>query len=316
MSTVSVLMPVYNCSKFLNESLDSILGQSYNDIEVIIVDDGSTDNSVAIINKYNDRRIKLFAIKHSGPPSALNYGISKASGELIARVDADDFIHPDRIKIQYEFLKRNPGYGVVGTNFIYIDEAGKRLSKIKLPEDSKVISDQLTRKISISHPTLMYRKEIVLSAGGYNEKQVIDDWDLYLRLLGKTKFCNIQEYLTFVRDRKNSYSKQADYNLEAEKLLKEYFNKIISGNENKSSIAKTYFDMGYFLYYENKLDASLPYFENALRNDPGNLLYKRYYYINKYLKNSVKFIRKHKLYKIYEPLKYFDPNNRIFRNKF
>ena len=112
---ISVLMPVYNGSRFLHYSIKSILNQTYKDFEFIIISDGSTDNSEKIILSFKDERIKDFKCEHKGISNTLNFGLSKSSCDIIARMDADDISVPNRFEEQLNFLSHNPQYDVVSS---------------------------------------------------------------------------------------------------------------------------------------------------------------------------------------------------------
>ena len=112
---VSVVLPVYNGAKYLRDAIDSMLAQSYANFELIIIDDGSTDDSINIISAFNDPRIRLYSQENQGLAATLNRGITLAKGAYIARQDQDDVSLPNRLSKQAAFLETNPDYGMVGT---------------------------------------------------------------------------------------------------------------------------------------------------------------------------------------------------------
>ncbi len=129
---VSVLMPVYNCQEHVAEAVDSILSQTFPDFEFVIVNDGSTDKTVDIIQSYNDPRIELFHMEeNSGVAAALNAGLDVCRGEFIARMDGDDWCHPERIEKQYYFLKSNPDFGMVRSliEFVPLNDTVQKTSR-------------------------------------------------------------------------------------------------------------------------------------------------------------------------------------------
>ena len=126
---VSVIMPVYNAEKYLKESIESILQQTYSNIELIIIDDGSKDNSIEIIKNYKDERVRSFYFANSGCSKQRNYGLYKASGDIIALMDADDISEKTRLENQIDFLKSNQDIKILGTNCLVVDENGKKMSK-------------------------------------------------------------------------------------------------------------------------------------------------------------------------------------------
>ena len=133
---VSVLMTVLNAENFLTKSINSILIQSYRNLELIIVDDYSIDNSKKLITKIKDKRIKKYFLKkHVGRTKALNFGLSKCKGKYIAILDADDIANKDRLKKQINFLQKSKNYQIVGSNVILIDKRGNKIKKFYIPNN-------------------------------------------------------------------------------------------------------------------------------------------------------------------------------------
>jgi glycosyltransferase involved in cell wall biosynthesis len=124
---ISVVMPVYNAAQYLREAIDSILNQTFRDFEFIIINDGSTDRSLEIIQSYNDDRIRLINQKNTGLAKALNNGIAIAKSDFIARMDADDISIPERLTSQFSFLESNVDVVAVGSNAEVIDKEGNHV---------------------------------------------------------------------------------------------------------------------------------------------------------------------------------------------
>jgi glycosyltransferase involved in cell wall biosynthesis len=166
---VTVLMPVYNGEKYLREAIESILNQTFIDFEFLIINDGSTDRSVEIIESYSDPRIRLVHNERNMKLIAtLNKGLELARGEYIARMDCDDISLPERLAKQVAFMDANPEVGVLGTAFQTIDSYGK----------------------SLNSPIL----------GGYTPEAIhVEDYDLWRRLSGVTQFSNLQDVLIYLR---------------------------------------------------------------------------------------------------------------------
>lgn len=189
-------MPVYNAERFLAQAIDSILGQTFSDWELIIVNDGSTDNSKAIIESYSDERIKycenesnLKLIK------TLNRGIDLCTGEYIARMDADDVASPYRLEKQVAFLDENPLYIMCGTNAAVIDNEGKRIGKIQNLESNDFLQINLLFSDPFVHPTMLIRRDI-LSIKKYDEHyKHIEDYELWCRIAPMGYIANIGEEL-------------------------------------------------------------------------------------------------------------------------
>lgn len=184
---VTVLLPVYNSEKFLREAIDSILHQSFIDFELLIINDGSTDNSLNIINSYHDLRIKIIDnIQNKGLIFSLNKGIDLAKGKYIARMDADDISLPERLKTQLNYFEKYPNAAVICSPIITITEAGSLTknwdadNNIKTQEE---IIKNLPKENCIAHPTVMIKTKVA-KRYKYNYKQKgSEDWDLWLRLI-------------------------------------------------------------------------------------------------------------------------------------
>lgn len=183
MTLVSVLIPVYNASKFIEESINSILYQSYQDLEVILVDDCSLDNSVELIKSFSDDRIRLIELKENkGIGGALNAGLKISSGKYILRMDADDIALPDRVSKQVKFMENHPDIGVSGALAEYFDGTSF---------NSSVAQDQLKPRLLINcvfaHPTVIIRKSL-LDNHGIEFRGYLEDYELWVRLSFLTEF--------------------------------------------------------------------------------------------------------------------------------
>ena len=161
MPEISVLLTVNNREKYLAESIESILAQTFRDFEFIIVNDGSTDRSGEIIQKYasQDTRIKYLESKENqGIPFAVSVGLKHCSGKYIARMDSDDISLPDRLKIQYEFLESHPRIDALGTGFDFIDETGNKTGKFVVrPSGSMITRFRMLYYCILHNPTMMMK---------------------------------------------------------------------------------------------------------------------------------------------------------------
>ena len=203
-------MPVYNSSKYLSSAIESILSQTYADFEFIIIDDGSNDASRKIINRYflRDRRIKPKRNPGNlGICRSLNYGISLARGKYIARMDGDDWSYSERLSKQVSFLETHPKVVVCGSAVEICDSNLRILNKRLYPTTDVKIRKNLLKINPFAHPAVMYQKEAVIKAGGYNEKlATVEDYDLYFRLGNLGKFANLSDILLKLRVREDSIS--------------------------------------------------------------------------------------------------------------
>ena len=201
---VSVLIPCYNCAETVTESLQSIFSQNYTNFEVIAVDDGSTDDTLAILQNLAklDSRLKVINISHGGIIEALNRGICECQGDFIARMDADDYSAPDRFLKQVCFLETNKEIDVVSC-LVEHSEKDELLDGFKayyawinrlvIPE---AIQKEMFVESPLIHPSVMMRKEALLAVGGYQENQWAEDYDLWLRMMvNGGKFAKVEEVL-------------------------------------------------------------------------------------------------------------------------
>lgn len=183
---VSVLMTVFNGQRYLTETIESILAQDMPDFEFVIVDDGSTDASGAILKRFaaGDRRIVLHTQANAGLVAALNTGLNLCRGRYVAITDHDDISTPGRLRRQCRHLDDHPHVVCVGGYAAMIDGKGRFLTVIELPTQDREIQQQnLQGHCSIYHSTAMYRREAVVSLGGYDAAySYAQDLDLWLRL--------------------------------------------------------------------------------------------------------------------------------------
>lgn len=177
---LSILMPVWNREEFIKECIDSILAQTYKDWELIIVDDGSTDNTINIIKSYNDNRIKIYSQSHLGIVDALNFGLSKCTGDYIARMDSDDIMLPNRLREQVKFLDTHPEYTMI------VGRAGNTMKDFERGYKGFEVSiNRLIPFNCICHPTVMFRKEDLENKKLIYRKEFewIEDLDLWIRMI-------------------------------------------------------------------------------------------------------------------------------------
>ncbi len=207
---VSVVMPVYNGERYLQESIESILKQTFTDFEFIIINDGSTDRSGEIIKSYHDQRIRLIENESNlGLTISLNKGLSSASGEYIARMDADDISLPERFAKQVDFLKTHPDIGVLGSGVQFIDHHGTPSSILQYPSEHGLLQWYLYFLNPIIHSTVMMRRKIVETVGGYNPERTdphAEDYELWDGLSNVTRLWNLNEVLLYYRLHQHSYS--------------------------------------------------------------------------------------------------------------
>ncbi len=206
---LSALMPVYNAENTLPQALNSLLYQRFQDFELVVVDDGSEDDSPSILRYYADRdpRVKPFFQGRKGIVDALNLGLANAEGRLIARMDSDDIAHPDRLGLQVDFLRWNPDVTVVSSLIRCFPRPRVRegfltyeswLNGLCSPED---VARDIYIESPVAHPSTMIRRDALVSAGGYKDFGWPEDYDLWLRLnVSGSRFAKIPRVLLYWRE--------------------------------------------------------------------------------------------------------------------
>lgn len=194
-----MLMAAYNSNpELLKQAVLSVVNQTFKDFEFVIVDDGSNNPIEPIVRSISDDvRIVVYRKENSGLGSSLTYGIKKAKGEYIARIDDDDLMAHDRLEKQVAYLDAHPEVSCVGSHMnFYCD--GRYIHYHKFPLDhEEIVKSMLTRKWAMAHTALMYRKESVKKAGYYRIKGTGEDLDLILQLSLVGRLANIDEYLLY-----------------------------------------------------------------------------------------------------------------------
>lgn len=205
-------MSVYNNEITLSLTLESVLSQTYRDFEFIIVDDCSTDNSVKIIEEYQQRDSRIIFIKNKmnfGLPKSLNEATNVAKGNYIARIDGDDICMLDRFEKQLKYMNDNPHIDILGTGAILIDQMGNEVGSALMPQTNDKIKKAIRYKNPMIHPSIVMKKSVLESLHGYDEKlRKAQDLDLWVRAIyAKKVFHNLQEPLIKYRvDLNKSYS--------------------------------------------------------------------------------------------------------------
>lgn len=203
---VTVLMPVWNAEKFLVEAVESILNQSFKDFELLAVDGGSTDRTLEILAGFNDSRIRVC----QAPPgivAALNLGVQEAKGKWIARQDADDISHPQRIEIQLNRIERIPNAVFCHTDAELIGDNADAVGVARFPKTQAFLALRLCYQCGIIHSTTLFKKETALAVGGYQGAQA-EDYGLWGRLIEHGQAIGIRQKLLRFRLHDVSASKR------------------------------------------------------------------------------------------------------------
>ncbi len=207
---ISVILPAYNVACYVGDAIRSILNQSYNDFELIIIDDCSTDSTVSVIQSFNDDRIKLIKkVKNTGYTNSLNYGISIAQGEYIARMDGDDVSMSNRFEEQVKILDNYKDIAVCGS---FAKILGSEVI-MKVPKDHHTIVSKMILKNQIIHPVVMIRKKVLLDNSlSYDSKfEPAEDYELWSRILNFGNLHNIQKPLLQYRVHDGQISKVKNF---------------------------------------------------------------------------------------------------------
>lgn len=209
---VSVIIPTYNNAQFVCDAIDSVLSQTYKNSEILVIDDGSTDDTRKRIEKYNGKHIKYIYQENKGLAAARNTGIKASTGELIAFLDADDMWLPEKLERQINIIKEFPDVGLVGCGYYGVDESGERIKETKgrnYSNKESLLNDLMMRNVVTgSGSGVLAKKECFKKAGLFDESfRSTEDRDMWYRILNLYDLRFVTEYLVIIRVRQNSLSK-------------------------------------------------------------------------------------------------------------
>ena len=234
---VSVILPVYNGERFLNEAIQSIIDQTFSDFELIIIDDASSDSSIKIIRDFQQRDVRIRLLrneKNLGIAEATNIGIENSIGEFIALADQDDLNMPDRISRQVSFLNENPTISVVGSNTLIMLPDGSFKERREILQDQCLIRWFMLFNNQVRNPTVMMRADIFSNSSlRYDNYMPMQDYEFWMRINLDYWFSNLPENLVIYRIHENNASKK--YQRESGKLL----------HVARVNMFRTYFGMEY-----------------------------------------------------------------------
>jgi glycosyltransferase involved in cell wall biosynthesis len=181
---VSVVSTVYNGEPYLDRAIPGILAQTYTDFEFILVDDGSTDNTLAALRQVeaSDPRVRVFTPGRLGVATAYNFGVTQARGEYVARQDFDDRSYPERLRLQVALLDAKPRVGIVGGHYVLVDERRKERYVRMPPTEHAAVRDAMAKYVPIAHTLATFRRQAWVEAGGYPIVNNLIDQRFYLRV--------------------------------------------------------------------------------------------------------------------------------------
>ena len=278
---ISVILPVYNGGAFLEEAVESILSQTYRNFELLALNDGSTDNSLAILSHFavRDDRVRVISRPNKGLTATLNEGISLARGDYIARMDHDDIAFPDRFVSQVEYLDSYPEIVAVGGQIVLIDATGRDLGPMRLPCSHEEIDEHHMRGASVLfHPTVMMRTRTVRAVGGYDETcEAAQDFDLWLRLAEAGRLANLDSVVLSYRQHLDSvgYAKRRRQRLSAWEAVRSacarrgvVFDMPSPENEAPVTLPDIYRKWGWWALNAENVDTARFYAMKAVRGAP------------------------------------------------
>lgn len=271
---VSVIIPVYNQAQFIDKAIKSVLKQSYQDFEIIVINDGSTDNTEAIVKGFIDFRIRYICHKNnSGVSEARNTGIRLSRGKYIALLDADDEFLPEKLDMQVKLLRNEPfDVGMVCAWSFNMDKNGDCISKRNLPRKEGYIFEDLLSTNPISVPTVLIRKECFKKIGLFDSSlDGQEDWDMWIRVAKYYKFSLIKIPLAKRRIHPNRIS----YNLEkkvitAKRIIKKHINEL---KIRRNIHSKHYFYIGFRFCRMGKTKEGRRYLQKAISLNPFCIRY-------------------------------------------
>jgi glycosyltransferase EpsE len=204
---VSVIMTVYNAEQYVGKAIDSVLNQTLNDIEFVIVDDGSTDGTPELLAEAKtDPRVRVISKERIGRGRALNVAWRNATGSYIANIDADDLAEPNRLEIQLKYLQENPDIGLLGTSFRILDEDSHDQRVIRHPLHNEQLQRKLIHLNPFAHSSVMIPRRVLEELGGYSEDiPVTIDYELWVRIAKSHRVANLPDILTTKRRSKTAY---------------------------------------------------------------------------------------------------------------
>lgn len=311
MCKVSTIIPTYNSPHYLIEALESVLSQTYKDMEIVIVDDGSTDNTKEVIQSYLilDRNIKYIYQNNGGTASARNTGIKFSSGEYIAFLDHDDIWLPQKTELQIKILDSDPSIGLVYCRFQIMDE--DKGSVLEPPKRELcrggVYEKFLVRCYINTASQVMIRKACIERVGYFDESlQIVDDYDFYIRVARHYKIEYLDQPLANWRIHRLNTSKAIEKMISNRIALRKKILKDPDLSKKQRLIVKQvlrrdYFELGYYYISSCELKSGRKYFLKSLRYKP---LRSCIYLISSYLPiPAFKAVRELKQYIVRHPNK-------------
>lgn len=303
---VSVIIPVYNCERYIAEAVESVLAQSYRDYEIIVVDDGSTDGTRRALEPYMGA-IRYIYQENRGEPAARNAGIRNAAGEFIAFLDADDLWLPDKLELQIGYFDSHRDYGLVYTDDKTFDDNGIIEESVKLcrnlEQPSGWIFGQLFMENLFQTSSVILRKECIDKVGLFDETLLIGcDYHMWLRIARHFKVGYLDKPLSMYRQHTNMATRTVSRNLRngepwgvlvLKKILELYPETVSELGKAvvNRRLSELYFSLAYSCLDEGNASKARKLIGRALGYSPTNLRYQLYYLISLLGSSRVSTIR-------------------------
>ena len=278
MNKVSIIIPTFNRRDYITTALDSVLAQSYKDYEIIIIDDGSSDDTKEVLKPYQNN-IRYFYQDNRGIPATRNKGIREAQGDYIAFLDSDDYWLPEKLKRQIECFKQNPHYGMVATRCSSITPDGRFRKKNRPGKSGWVLTD-LFKANFIRTSSAMIEKECFEKVGLFDESlPECEEYDLWLRITKHYPIGFINEPLTVYTDNPRGVSTDslAGRILRLKVLEKDYLKECIPSALYRKRLASNYHYVGRHYLNRGEISEGRKYIKRSLSLNPLNLKYLFYY---------------------------------------
>jgi glycosyltransferase involved in cell wall biosynthesis len=286
---VSVVITTYNRARFLPETIDSVRQQRFRDFEIIVVDDGSTDNTRQVLRSYGDR-VRAFYQENRGSSAARNIGICRARGKWIAIQDSDDLCTPDHLEILFDFVSQNPNYGMVFANGAYLERPEHNRDTIIPKEKSRRLAQQGVRLVDLLEKSIfrlqasLISKECFQAIGGFDEDlRICMDLDLAFRLFMRYPVAYFDKVVFLYRKHEGNISRDQELRLlenirTIEKLVQEFPQaKEILGHERIARrVAYRYYRLAKGRWKRGNKDAAKEAIKQAIALCPLSLKYRLY----------------------------------------
>lgn len=269
--SVSVVLPTYNRENVLGRAIESVLEQSYHDLELLVVDDGSTDNTATVVEDFDDSRVELLEHdKNKGAAAARNTGIREATGEFIAFQDSDDEWHSEKLQKQMDiFTDAPPSVGVVYTGFWDFDNGTKTYRPGRGIESKEGdVHNSLLEQNFVTTQAAVVRSQCFAKVGGFDERLPrFQDWELWIRVSREYTFKLIDEPLVMAYDRPDSITNDLEALVEARKIIIQKHGEDFS----REQLAEQFFRLGHSSLKARRKKQGRKYLARAVTTDPTPL---------------------------------------------